>query len=125
MFTKTPLQKLIGKRVLLLPDHPWAGYAGQVIETKMIMNGEIAIVEMDSGRKCGLSCAEHYRVLRVRVIDWLDVVRKYFPAATIGEADFLLWEKTCFPYGRAEEVERQLKELAERKRADGAGAHRP
>ena len=56
---------------------------------------------------------------------WIDLVRKYFPAATEKEADFLLWEKTSFPCGRAEEVKRQLKELAEKKRADGAGAHRP
>ena len=51
---------------------------------------------------------------------WIDLVRKYFPAATIGEADFLLWEKTSFPCGRAEEIERQLKDLAERRGSDNA-----
>ena len=45
---------------------------------------------------------------------WIDLVRKHFPGATIGEADHILWEKTSFPCGRAEEIERQLKELAER-----------
>ena len=51
---------------------------------------------------------------------WTDLVRKYFPAATIGEADHLLWEKTSFPCGEAEEVARQLKELAEGRDSDDA-----
>ena len=51
---------------------------------------------------------------------WIDLVRKYFPAATEKEADFLLWEKTSFPCGKAEEVERQLKELAEGRDSDDA-----
>ncbi len=44
---------------------------------------------------------------------WLELVKKYFPNASDKEADFILWEKTCFPICSAETVEKQLKELSE------------
>ncbi len=43
---------------------------------------------------------------------WLELVKKYFPNACDEEADFILWEKTCYPVGSAETVEKQLKKLA-------------
>jgi len=43
---------------------------------------------------------------------WADLVRKYFPDADDQLVEFLLWEKTCFPFGSAEEVERRLRLLA-------------
>lgn len=42
---------------------------------------------------------------------WIDLVRKYFPNATDEEADFILWEKTCFPFGNVSQVEKQIKEF--------------
>ena len=42
---------------------------------------------------------------------WVELVKKYFPNASEEEIDFILWEKTCFPMGSAEEVEKQLKKL--------------
>lgn len=45
---------------------------------------------------------------------WSDLVRKYFPTATDRDADFVLWEHTCFPMGSAEDVEEQLKAIAKR-----------
>lgn len=47
---------------------------------------------------------------------YLELVRRYFPDATEQEADFLLWEKTCFPVCGSEEVEEQLCELARGRR---------
>ena len=48
----------------------------------------------------------------------IDLVREYFPNATDGECDCILWELTCFPLCGVEEVQRQLAELAkERKEA--------
>lgn len=43
---------------------------------------------------------------------WLELVKKYFPDVSDEEADFILWEKTAFPVGGLEVVEKQLKELS-------------
>jgi hypothetical protein len=45
-------------------------------------------------------------------LTWIDLVRKYFPDATVEQADFLLWEKTCFPVGSVQAVEEHLREAA-------------
>lgn len=29
----------------------------------------------------------------------LDLIRDYFPGCTEEEADWILWEKTCYPFG--------------------------
>jgi hypothetical protein len=49
---------------------------------------------------------------------WYDLVRKYFPDADDEFCEFVLWEKTCFPVCGPEKVEKQLKELAEKKKDD-------
>ena len=41
----------------------------------------------------------------------IDLVREYFPNATDGECDCILWELTCFPLCSAEMVEAQIVEL--------------
>ncbi|MHB1023313.1 MAG: hypothetical protein ACYC0Z_12980 [Acidobacteriaceae bacterium] len=40
---------------------------------------------------------------------WHDLVRRYFPTASDSQCDKLLWNCTCFPFGTAETVERQIK----------------
>lgn len=40
-----------------------------------------------------------------------DLVRRYFPDATDDEVGFILWEKTCFPFGTAEHIEEQILEF--------------
>ena len=42
-------------------------------------------------------------------ITWFDEMRKYKPDITREEADFILWEKTCFPFN-AERTLSQIKE---------------
>ena len=44
----------------------------------------------------------------------VDAVKKWFPK--VAEADYhdLLMSSTCFPMGGADDVERQLKEMAEK-----------
>ena len=42
---------------------------------------------------------------------WGDLVLKYFPNATEEEMDFILWEKTCYPFGTADQVEKQILEF--------------
>jgi len=49
---------------------------------------------------------------------WYDLVRKYFPDADNEFCEFVLWEKTCFPVCGPEKVEKQLRELAEKKKDD-------
>ncbi len=44
-------------------------------------------------------------------MNWIELVREYFPNCTDIEADFILWEKTCFPFGPVEMVKNQLLEL--------------
>jgi hypothetical protein len=46
---------------------------------------------------------------------WVDLVREYFPDIAAEDAEYLLWEKTCFPLGSLEQVKQQLAELKERK----------
>jgi hypothetical protein len=43
---------------------------------------------------------------------WIDLTRRFFPAATAEECDTYLWEFTCFPFGSVLQVARQLKALA-------------
>ena len=47
---------------------------------------------------------------------WRDLVRKHIPNATDEECNHILWNLTCFPLCGAEEVQRQLAELAEERR---------
>jgi len=42
---------------------------------------------------------------------WLELAKKYFPGISNEEADFILWELTCFPVGSAAQVEEQLRQL--------------
>ena len=42
---------------------------------------------------------------------WAEMVRKHFPEAEDEYVDYLLWEKTCFPFGKPEQVEKQLIDL--------------
>lgn len=49
-------------------------------------------------------------------MNWLDLVRKYFPGISDEEADFILWERTAYPMAGVETVEEQLKELREGER---------
>lgn len=39
---------------------------------------------------------------------WIELVRKYFTDATDEEADYILWEKTAFPFASAEHIEKQI-----------------
>lgn len=43
---------------------------------------------------------------------WVDLVRQYFPEVGDLEADYILWEKTCFPMGKLGQIEKQLREFA-------------
>jgi hypothetical protein len=45
---------------------------------------------------------------------WYDLVRKYFSSATDEVCEYILWEETCFPIGTLEDVEKQIRELAEK-----------
>lgn len=40
---------------------------------------------------------------------WLDLVHEYFPDATDEYADFLLWERTAFPFASPAHVRMQLR----------------
>jgi len=44
-------------------------------------------------------------------LTWLDLVRKYLPGISDEYADFILWEKTCFPMGDKKTIEKQIKEF--------------
>jgi hypothetical protein len=46
------------------------------------------------------------------VTTWFDLIRIYFPNATDEYCDYILWEKTTFPLGSFENLERQIKEFA-------------
>jgi len=46
----------------------------------------------------------------------LDAVQKHWPDLTPSEAHTLLWEATCFPFGRPEQIEAQVEILARRSR---------
>lgn len=48
----------------------------------------------------------------------LDFVRKYIPGISDEYADFILWEKTCFPMGDKETIEKQIKEFAKTLRGE-------
>ena len=49
---------------------------------------------------------------------WLDYIKEFFPDVTEQQADFILWEKTAFPMGGKEMVEKQIRELAEKTNGD-------
>jgi len=49
---------------------------------------------------------------------WRDLVRQYWPSVTDEEADSILWNCTCFPFGSLERVREQLAELARRSGGD-------
>ena len=44
---------------------------------------------------------------------WRDLVLKYFPNISDDEIKFILWEKTCYPFGDIEIVEKQIKQYKE------------
>lgn len=41
---------------------------------------------------------------------WRDLVRKYFPNASDEECDFILWNRTAFPFASVDIIEKQIKE---------------
>lgn len=41
---------------------------------------------------------------------WNDLIRKYIPKASDDECDYILWEKTCFPMGEYDVIEKQIQE---------------
>jgi len=45
---------------------------------------------------------------------WRDSVRQYWPNASDEEADGILWNCTCFPFGAPEKIKEQLSNLARR-----------
>ena len=49
------------------------------------------------------------------VITFIDLVRKYFPDYTIEECDFILWERTCFPFGTLDMIEKELMRIKDEK----------
>jgi len=49
-------------------------------------------------------------------LTWVDLVRKYLPGISDEYADYILWEKTCYPMGDKEMVEKQIKEFAKTSR---------
>lgn len=42
---------------------------------------------------------------------WNDLVRKYFPNANDEECEFILWERTAYPFANVEEVEKELQKM--------------
>ena len=46
-----------------------------------------------------------------KMMSWIDLVKKYFPDASDELCDFILWEKTCFPFGPIEDVEEDIIKL--------------
>jgi hypothetical protein len=42
---------------------------------------------------------------------WNDLVREYIPNATDEFADWVLWERTCFPMGSVAAVRQHLQEF--------------
>ena len=42
----------------------------------------------------------------------IELVKEYFPKATKDLADFILWEKTAFPFGDETYLRKQLQTLA-------------
>lgn len=45
---------------------------------------------------------------------WDDLVKKYFPEASDDECDYILWEKTCYPMGEVEVIEKQIEEYKDK-----------
>lgn len=45
-----------------------------------------------------------------KLTSWGDIVRHYKPDVTDEEADFILWEKTCYPMSTVETI-KQLNEF--------------
>lgn len=43
-------------------------------------------------------------------LNWIDLVRKYYPAVHDDVAEAILWETTCFPMGSPAQVEKNLQE---------------
>ena len=59
-----------------------------------------------------------WRVLRLNrwapTVNWYGVIREVFPEATMDESDYLLWNRTAYPFFGAD-VEHCLKQLREYK----------
>ena len=49
---------------------------------------------------------------------YLDMTRRYFPDCEESHAHFILWNLTCYPFGRPWEVERHIAEAAIAQRYD-------
>lgn len=56
---------LIGARVLLLPDHPWAGEVGTVLRAEQTMVGVMLVVQLDNGQSAGVFSQNHIKVLEL------------------------------------------------------------
>lgn len=41
---------------------------------------------------------------------WFSLVREYFPNASDKQCDFILWEKTAFPFTGEETIRKHLQE---------------
>lgn len=47
------MERFIGKRVLIIGDHPWSGEVGTATEVKQVPTGTKGIiVELDNGTSC-------------------------------------------------------------------------
>ncbi len=51
-------------------------------------------------------------------ISFEDLIRKFEPDLTDEECDFILMEKTSFPFSDLETIERQLKDFFDKKKCN-------
>jgi selenocysteine lyase/cysteine desulfurase len=42
---------------------------------------------------------------------WIDMVRENWPGISNEDADLVLWNATCFPFGRPDRVAKDLREM--------------
>ncbi len=51
-----------------------------------------------------------------KITSFEDLIRKFQPDLTDEECDFILWDKTGFPFADMETVERQLKDFFDKEK---------
>lgn len=49
---------------------------------------------------------------------WFDLVRKHWPGINDDEADLVLWNATCFPFGTVDQVTSNIIEMHARSGGD-------
>lgn len=57
------MKKMVGRRVLMVGDHPWKGQAGTIVRFEKTPFGTCPVVDLDNGQSCFAMKPNHIKAL--------------------------------------------------------------